>query len=76
MTANVFPSLEEVIVLHDILIDERGGSGGLAVRPRPAVASGVNVPGVRPMEYVAIIAKTRFATVPRWVPSGGVAAWV
>ena len=29
MTANIFPSPEEVIALHDALIDELGGSGGL-----------------------------------------------
>ena len=63
MTANVFPSPEEVIALHDVLIDELGGSGGLrdmgalesaVLRPQMGYYDGIIEEAAAMMESLAM----------------------
>ena len=63
MTANVFPSPEEVVALHDVLIDELGGSGGLrdmgalesaVLRPQMGYYDGIIEEAAAMMESLAM----------------------
>ena len=63
MTVNVFPSPEEVIALHDVLIDELGGSGGLrdmgalesaVLRPQMGYYDGIIEEAAAMMESLAM----------------------
>ena len=63
MTASVFPSPEEVIALHDVLIDEFGGSRGLrdmgalesaVLRPQMGYYDGIIEEAAAMMESLAM----------------------